>query len=187
MLSILEEPEIRRQAYAVSVESYHELGRLGLIDERTELLGGVIVTKMSKSPLHQLLVRRLQFLLQASVTPGLYVDREAPITCADSEPEPDLGVFVGDAKAYTTKHAETAELVVEVSINTVRRDRLKSRIYAGAAVKEYWLIEPDARRITVYRQPADGNYAVCETHVEGIVASASVPAFRVALNELFAM
>jgi Uma2 family endonuclease len=185
MTSVLEHAETRQAVYPVSVEFYHEAGRLGLIDEDVELLEGVLFTKMAKSPLHQFLARKLQRLLERVLPSGFFVDRDCPITCAQSEPEPDLAVFVGSVDDYARQHPTTAELVIEIAINTVQRDRSKAAIYAGAGVKEYWLVEPEAGTITVHAQPGQDGYASRRIFgANEAIASEVFPAFSVTLAEL---
>ncbi len=185
MTSVLDHAETRQTVFPVSVEFYHEACRLGLIDKDVELLEGVLFTKMAKSPLHQSLARQLQRLLERVLRPGFFVDRECPITCEKSEPEPDVAVFAGSVTDYARQHPRTAELVIEIAINTVQRDRSKAAIYAGAAVKEYWLLEPEAGTITIYSQPLAGDYAskrVINAHETAV--SEVVPGFKTCLDEL---
>jgi len=65
MSSILDKPSIRHAALPITVEQYHRLGEQAIISEQTELLRGVIIEQMTKSPLHtyvvQLLVRKPKF------------------------------------------------------------------------------------------------------------------------------
>ena len=140
MIHMLETMEARQTVFPLSVEFYHEAGRLGLIGQDVELLEGVLFIKMPKSPFHEWLCERLMDLLRAACDGGFVVVKERPITCERSEPEPDLAVLVGPPANYRDKHPTTAELVIEISINTVQRDRGKAAIYAAAGVKEYWLI-----------------------------------------------
>eukprot|EP01031_Cornospumella_fuschlensis_P001358 gene1358-1691_t len=63
MVSVLEVPSIRRQVSPITVETYHRMAELGMVDKRAELIRGVIVEKMSKSPLHESWVDRLFWLL----------------------------------------------------------------------------------------------------------------------------
>ena len=48
MLSILELPTVRQRVARISVEAYHVMSAQGWLDERTELLRGAIVEKMTK-------------------------------------------------------------------------------------------------------------------------------------------
>src|SRR5438552_8681650 len=91
----LEGPVRGAETWPLSVEAYHALGDAGLIPERTELLYGFIYHKMAKSSVHSSLVQVLQELLYRLVPRDFLVRTEQPITCADSEPEPELAVVRG--------------------------------------------------------------------------------------------
>ena len=64
MIDILERSAVRQRVHPLSVETYHVLGEAGHLGTEVELLRGVIVQKMPKSPLHtsiaQLLVDALR-------------------------------------------------------------------------------------------------------------------------------
>src|SRR6266550_4613184 len=83
------------QLWPLSVAAYRTLGEAGLIPKNTELLYGFVYTKMSKSPFHSFLVARLLRLLRAIMPPTHLVRSEQPITCQNSEPEPDISVVRG--------------------------------------------------------------------------------------------
>src|SRR5437867_10903200 len=83
------------ELWPLSVEAYHALGEAGLIPEKTELLYGFVFNKMPKSPIHRAIGQRLTHRLEATVGPDRLVWREQPITCRDSEPEPDVSVICG--------------------------------------------------------------------------------------------
>jgi Uma2 family endonuclease len=173
--------------WPLSVAAYRALGEAGLIPKNTELLYGFVYKKMSKSPLHSALVRRLARLLNKAVPPGCFVDSEQPIACKDSEPEPDLAVLRGTEEDFWNRHPETAELVVEVCVTSHDYDRSKLRAYAGAAVKECWLVLGPEKTIEVYRQPKDGEFT--ERTVRGpggTLTSAVLPGFSLELNAFFA-
>lgn len=153
--------------WPLSVSAYHVLGETGLIPEKTELLYGCVYEKMPKSPLHRLLVMRLLRLLQALVPAGFHVQPEQPITCGDSEPEPDLSVVRGREEDYAERHPQTAELVVEVVVSSHDYDRAKLRAYASAGVKECWLVLAPERQVEVYRQPQGDRYAVKSVFLAG--------------------
>jgi len=187
MLSILEVPTVRRQVAPISVETYHALGEQGLVEQRTELLRGVILEKMSKSPLHVALVVKLIQLVAAAIRPGQCVRKEDPLTLADSEPEPDIAVVTGQPEDYRTAHPRTALLVIEVAISTVEVDREKASVYAQAGVAEYWLVLADSATIEVFTQPEAAAYRTRRTVRRGeILASTVLPELRVTLETLFA-
>ena len=168
------------------MKAYHALGDLGLIPEKSELLYGQVFQKTSKSPLHRFLSQRLLRLLQRAQPPSCFVWQEQPITCADSEPEPDLSIIRGDEDDYATEHPRTAELVIEVCVTSHEYDRSKLRAYAGAGVKECWLVLGPEKKIEVHRQPAGEQFAECAVHGPGAsLTSTAIPGFTVDLDSLF--
>jgi Uma2 family endonuclease len=175
------------QVWPLDVKAYHALGDLGLIPERTELLYGQIFHKMPKSPFHAYLLRLLLKLLQAAVPEGCIVSTEQPITCADSEPEPDLSVVRGEIADFRHSHPRTAELVIEICVSSHEYDRSKLRAYAGAGVQECWLVLGPEKQIEVHRQPQGEQFAEHAVHGPGgRVPSTAVPNFTVELDSLFA-
>lgn len=173
--------------WPLSVAAYRALGEAGLIPKNTELLYGFVYTKMSKSPLHSALARRLSRLLKQALPPGCVVDTEQPITCEDSEPEPDLAVIRGDEEDFWQDHPHTAEPVIEVCVTSRDYDRSKLRAYATANVKECWLVLGPKKTIEVYRQPADGQFTEHAVHGPGgTLTSAVLPDFTLPLDTLFA-
>lgn len=187
MMTVLDSPESRETVFPLSVEFYHEAAKLGLIGEEVELLEGVLFKKIPKSPLHEWLVEYLRRRLELSCSGAFFVAKERPLTCASSEPEPDLAIFPGIWTDYRYTHPTTAELIIEVAINTQQRDRSKAGIYAEAGVKEYWLVEPESKTITLYTLPSDSSYAKTSVTVNtGLVMSTVFPEFTVELSEIFA-
>ena len=184
---LYERPVRGAEVWPLSVEAYHALGEVGLIPQRTELLYGFVYHKMPKSPFHAYLVRVLLKLLQAAVPEGFIVSTEQPITCANSEPEPDLSVVRGVLGDFRHAHPRTAELVIEICVTSHDYDRSKLRAYAGAGVKECWLVLAPEKQIDVHRQPQGQEFAARALHGPGgSLASATVPGFTVDLAGLFA-
>jgi hypothetical protein len=100
-MKAVEAPEVPLpggQLWPLSIAAYRALGEAGLIPKNTELLYGFVYRKMSKSPLHLSLVTRLLPLLQSAIPAGYVLRSEQPITCDDSEPEPDVSVVKGAEK-----------------------------------------------------------------------------------------
>lgn len=155
---ILDEPAIRGAALPLTVEQYHRLSAEGIVPERTELLRGVIIEKMTKSPLHTFLVQRLARWIELAPPTGWFVRKEEPLTLADSEPEPDIAVVAGSPEDYRMAHPATARLVVEVAIATLGIDRAKADVYAAAGIPEYWIVIPDTRTVEIHRRPGPAGY-----------------------------
>ncbi len=184
--AILDLPEVRARISPLTVAQYHQFPEFNEHGRRTELIRGILIEKMSKSPLHSSIARRLFRLLQSTLPPHCTLLREDPLTLADSEPEPDLAIVRGDEEDFLHQHPTTAALVIEIAVSSVGFDREKASLYAEAGVEEYWIVLPVERRVEVHRRPDAGAYLDRST-VEGDVAltCGSVPSFSVRLGELF--
>ncbi len=142
MSLLLDRPAIRARVHRMSVEDYHRMGEMGMIDESHELLRGYIVKKMAKSPLHTRIFQKLLMQLIRTVPAGVFVRPEQPVTIGESEPEPDFSVVRGDPDHYARRHPTTAELVIEIAVSSLEEDSGESghlrggrraRVLAGAA------------------------------------------------------
>jgi Uma2 family endonuclease len=100
--------------------------------------------------------------------------------------EPDV-IFVraDNAKALRGEYLEGADLVMEVvSADDPERDWVKKREeYARAGIAEYWVVDPQAGKLSVFVLQA-GAYAVhVELGKDGEATSALLPGFRVRVAE----
>src|SRR3954471_23038872 len=150
---LLELPEVRAQVSPISVEQYHHFPEFNQNGRRTELVRGVVLEKMPKTPLHASIAKFLYDRLLLSLPAEFSVRQDQPITLSDSEPEPDVAIVVGPESDYWEQHPRTAMLVIEVAVTSSDLDRKKASLYAEAGVQEYWIVLPRERKIEVYRQP----------------------------------
>ncbi len=155
--------------WPVSVDRYHAMIDAGILgpDDRVELLEGVIVQKMSKNPPHRISNRATRQALERAIPVGWYVDEQAPVTLARSEPEPDAAVIRGDSRDYRDRHpgAGDVALVVEISDSSLDRDQvLKKQVYATARIPVYWILDLNARRLEVYSRPRGRRYVECTVY-----------------------
>ena len=186
MIRILEKQAIRRQACPIDLRTYHWMVEHGLVEKQAELIRGVIIEKMSKSPLHETTVRKLYRRVLAASAETMIVTKEAPISTRDSEPEPDVAVIVGTDDDFARSHPSTALLVMEVAVSSEEIDREKADIYAEAAVPEFWLILAAEKKIEVHTQPLNGTYTARAIFgMVDTVQSTALPALRVPVAELF--
>jgi Uma2 family endonuclease len=167
---------------------------LALPDEaRAELIGGEILVTPAASPNHQQVQYRIWMRLEewcrernAGAAFGAPVDVYLP---SEEVVQPDV-VFIPSADRGIVRNAiyGVPALVVEVvSPSHPERDRvLKRDLYARNAVPEYWLVELDARSLTVLRLEGAG-YRPVETFGEGsILTSSSLPGFALSVDAVFA-
>ena len=174
MAAILDLPEVRERVTRWSVEDYEHLTELGVLPRQAELLRGLIVEKMPKSPLHNFLTNRIAKDLLRRARPGLDVRQESSLRCKDSVPEPDVSVVRGREEDFRTRHPTTALLVVEVAVSSVALDRENASLYAEAGVTEYWIVLGETEQVEVYRRPENGVYQEKRTYArdEAIVCPA---------------
>jgi Uma2 family endonuclease len=185
MTALMDLPGFRERVQPLSVETYHLLGQMGLLSKKVELLGGLVVKKMAKSPLHELVSHKLMKLLEAQAPAGFEVRREAPLTLGDSEPEPDLSVVAGNADDWEKAHPTTAALVAEVAVSDPSVDEGKADIYSQAGIPEYWLVRPEDRMVDVYREPSSRGYLSKVTLADTeALRSSALPGVEIAVEAI---
>ena len=187
MADILEMPEVRARVTRLRVEAFEALAVMGAIGKRTELIRGLIVEKMPKSPLHTKLVKRIFLFLLALEKAGFVVFIEASLRLRDSMPEPDVMIVRGKEGDFDAIQPTSAELIVEVAVSSAALDRENCSLYAEANVPEYWIVLAEERQIEVYRQPEGGTYQQKRLYSLGeMLACESVPDLQVTLADWFA-
>ena len=183
---MLEIPEVRARISPVTVAQYQQFPEFNAHGRRTELIRGIVIEKMPKSPLHASIAKLLYDGLHATVPAGFSVRQDQPLTLRDSEPEPDIAIVRGSVQDYRTRHPATAALIIEIAVTSAAEDRSLASLYAEAGVEEYWIVLPVERRVEVHRHPQAGGYAdrsVVES--PAVLACGSVAGVGVNLGELF--
>ncbi|MCC7034675.1 MAG: Uma2 family endonuclease [Acidobacteria bacterium] len=105
--------------------------------------------------------------------------------------EPDLLLIAANQPdILTAKNVQgPPALVIEVlSPGTRSRDRrLKRDLFERAGVREYWLVDPEANTVTVYRRSmSDGFGRPQVLPGDELLATPLLPGFGLSLRELFA-
>ncbi|HXG09570.1 MAG TPA: Uma2 family endonuclease [Gemmataceae bacterium] len=160
--------------YRLTVEQYHHMIEAGVLVEGApvELLEGLLLTKMTKNPSHDVALDLTREALEELLPSGWRVRVQSAITTADSEPEPDLAVVVGPARRYLKAHPRPKEiaLLVEVADASLFEDRgRKARIYARARIPVYWIVNVKESKVEVYTDPKGGKSpAYSQQHDYGI-------------------
>jgi Uma2 family endonuclease len=132
---------------------------LGILteDDNLELLEGFLMSKWSRTPLHDATLEKGGRYWVHLLPPGWGVRVRSAITLADSEPEPDFAIVQGDARTYWSRHPGPADiaLVVEVADATLPGDRDdKGRIYARAGIPRYWIVNVNDQQVEKYSSPS---------------------------------
>ena len=131
-------------------------------DEKVELLRGLLVTMSPQGDEHYSITRKVGNVLTRALPERFGVAMHSPF-CAtdDSEPEPDICVF--DCERFPRTKPTEALLLVEVSGDSLRRDRgVKLGIYAENGVPEYWIVIVGRCEVEIYTEPCDVGYAKME-------------------------
>ncbi|HEY3900680.1 MAG TPA: Uma2 family endonuclease [Chthoniobacter sp.] len=183
MSGLLDLPAIRERMLRLSVDEYHRWTE----GQPTELLHGIVIKKMSKSPLHYATIEALREILSGQIKPGWVLRQEGPLTFADSEPEPDLAIVRGRRSDYRQAHPVSAELVIEVAVSSFEIDLVKGHVYAEAAIPEYWIVCPEEKRVEVFRLPQgpDGYAEHIIVSAPDFLKSSVLPNIQVDLATLF--
>ena len=159
-----------------------------------QLIGGALVHEPAPTPFHQRLVVKLVVHLQRFVEEhdlGSVLLAPIDVRLDDGNVyQPDV-LFISSERAaiITERRIEGApDLVVEVlSPSTGYYDLThKRRVYAEHGVREYWLIDPLERTVTVEPND-DGRFeTLASVRNDGRVASALLDGFEIDAAALFA-
>ena len=158
---------------------------------RHEIIEGEEFVTPSPEVPHQRVSRNLESLLHVHVSRerlGEVLAAPTDVVLSDTDVVvPDL-VFVSAANAaiVTRKNIQGApDLVVEIlSPSTASIDRGAKRVlYERAGVREYWIVDPDAKTLEIHEF---GSPRRTRVHKEGqSFTSALLPGLTIRLDELF--
>lgn len=179
-------------ALRLTVDQYDTMvaaGAFANIGSRVELIYGELREMSPQGPPH---TRALTYLTRWSIENtkagevDVRVQMPVAITEFDSEPEPDL-VW---SKPLTNNDAHPCAadvmLLIEVGDATLRNDlREKARLYARAAVADYWVIDLPTRSVHTFREPSSQGFALRETLRQGYVYPLAFPHVQLSVDELF--
>ena len=157
------------------------------------LVRGVPIPSPSPSRKHQAVSLRFQLLLvDAVLRPGLGEVYDAPFDVKlreDTVYQPDLLVVLREhADRLRETHVEGApDLIVEVlSPSTAHLDLWQKRYdYAQAGVREYWIADPDTRRVELYVLEGERLVLAETAQGQGRLRSRLLPDLEVDLEALF--
>jgi Uma2 family endonuclease len=143
---------------------YYRMAEAGILGahDRVELIRGEIVEMSPIGRRHAAFVDNLAELLIVRLTGRAIVHVQGPVALTDdTEPQPDLTVLRRRPVPYKDREAwaEDALLVIEVAETSLAYDRsTKLRLYAGAGIPEYWVVDCAAEAVEVHRTPGPEGY-----------------------------
>jgi len=204
-MTVIQHPSARRPKLAWDVarlyplqDEWDESDYLALTENLNRLVelcdGYLEVLPMPKTS-HQRIVQYLSTLLAAFVTArSLGTVLFAPLRIKLGKGrfrEPDV-VFMSAAHAARIgeDYWDGADLVIEV-LSTQAKDRnrdlvTKRKEYAQAGIAEYWIVDPQEKRITVLKRRGKTYIVHCEARNEDAVNSSLLKGFEVSAKDVFA-
>lgn len=159
-----------------------------------QLVEGELIMAPAPNRYHQTVSQNLELIignfLRENPIGRLY---DAPLDVELDEHnvfQPDK-VFVSKAReSILTEHGikGTPDLVIEIlSPSNAALDRQRKRkVYARTGVEELWFVDPDARRVEVYRLQEDAERAAALYYQPDELESAMLPGLKIAVREVFA-
>ena len=174
-------------------EEYHRMAEVGILKptDRVELIQGEIIEMSPPGRRHIAFVNNLNRLLVRRLGDRAIVSVQNPVVLTeDTEPQPDLAICRVRPVPYKERepHADDVVLLIEVADTSLRYDRsTKVRLYAGAGVPEYWLVDCTAESVEVFRTPgAEGYRDVGRVAGEGSLTVEAFPDVVLTIAEIFA-
>ena len=169
-------------------EQYDRMVDLGVIGEsdRIELIAGLLVKKMPKSRLHQLVLIAVARWL-GRLPAGFHTEQGAPIKLVDGRPEPDVCVVLGQPEDYLEHPAaDRIPLVVEVAGSSLAVDLgLKADAYAAAGIPVYLVVDLASRTLHLHSGPSATGYEQVVTAPEHAITVAGHSLGTLKTSDLF--
>jgi Uma2 family endonuclease len=157
-------PQLASCLYRLTVQQFDQmvLDRTIADADRVELIEGLLVTKMGRNRPHVQAGNKGFWTLARLLGRGWHVRKEDPIVVSEwSKPEPDLAVVRGEITDYDQRDVTAADvaLVVEIADSSLSADQDDmARVYAGAGIQFYWIVNLVDRQIEVYSEPGPAGY-----------------------------
>lgn len=163
-----------------TLNDYHRMIEAGILNDRqVELLRGDIVEMVPEGEPHAYGSTAARKYLEQLLGERVEVRDGKPVTLADnSEPEPDLAIVEPLGREYRSHHPypENIFWLIEYADASLSRDlELKSKIYAEAGIREYWVVNLKKLQLVVFRDPEDGEYSAKTTIAAGTLQPLAFP------------
>jgi Uma2 family endonuclease len=133
----------------------------GILPEKApvELIRGELIEMTPEGGPHWDGRQRLTSWFSRRLPPHVELAPDGPLRLSEEdEPEPDFFLFPATMRVNDVRGSDTL-LVVEISHSSIRKDiKIKTPIYAGYGVREYWIVDLNDRRTLVHRNPSPDGY-----------------------------
>ena len=162
-------------------------------DKRYELIGGEFVMVPSPVTRHQKILLKLSVILHDFILKDkrgtLFVSPYDVVLSDEDVVQPDIILVLKENENIITERniKGTPDLLVEiVSPSTDYRDRvIKRKLYAKFGVKEYWIVDPDAKTIEVLNFMEEPRETSRIFTIEEVLTDPLLKGLKVPLKEIF--
>lgn len=157
------------RVHRLTVAAYRRMGEVGILgpELRTELIDGEIVEMTPIGPTHGGTVNYLSNRLKEAVGSEVIVSVQNPLELNEhSEPQPDIMLLRPRGDYYRNAHPKPDDvlLAIEVADTTLLYDRdVKLPLYAKVGIPEAWLVDLNARVLSVCRDPRAAGFKDTKT------------------------
>ncbi len=139
-----------------TVDEFHDLNDRGRFEGRRAMLiyGQILEQGPMNSP-HAIAATKTEDTVRDAFGRKWHIRVSKPLVLGQTiDSQPDVAVIIGRPSDYTA-HPTTADLIVEVSDTSFAYDTVeKMSLYAAAGLREYWVLDLNARVLIVHRDPA---------------------------------
>jgi Uma2 family endonuclease len=178
--------------YRISLDQYEAMVEAGVFTkrDRLHLINGLLVTKATQGDDHCVADELCRVALSGVVPTGWFIRSGKPVRLPpDCEPEPDQAVVRGAIRDYRHGHPGPADIaqIVEIAENSPIEDRTMMRVYGGAGIPVYWIVNLVDRQVEVDSVPQPDGYATRQDFESGdyvtVVLDATIVG-QIAVNDI---
>jgi Uma2 family endonuclease len=175
--------------------TYSDYYEMNEEDERWELIDGMLYD-MTPAPIlrHQRVLSRLHIKLgnylegsPCDIFPAPFDVRLNADTYDDTVVQPDISIICNNDILDDKGCVGAPDIVVEIlSPSTAIKDKtVKLKKYMESGVKEYWIVDPIANTVQVYK-PETGLKSHLRYESSDTIETTILPGLKISLKEIFA-
>jgi Uma2 family endonuclease len=160
------------------------------VEDRIELIFGELRQMVHPGPFHEDIIDLLNEWSFANVDIKkirVRIQQTLGIPALDSVPRPDVAWVKQRSYRMNRPEIDDVLLLIEVADTTLAYDRgEKLRLYAGAGIKEYWIVNVRMKCIEVFRNPGKKDYRKTQAFsISDQVAPLAVPSASLKVRDIF--
>ena len=172
--------------------TYEDLFSLPDDGRRYEIIEGELYEMPGPTSIHALVITALMRLLLPVVDRlgGVIVTAPLDVFFLGADPvQPDLTVLLSDSRAQVVRRGIEGppDLIVEVLSPSNRGHDLltKRALYARAGVREYWIVDPEAKTLEILALDRDALHSIAIASGDDVPTSPLFGSLAVSVDSLF--